>query len=429
MCEKMKGYLILLLLLVPGFLSAQITEPKENQPAEQKHFFVDALCFRSKDSVKPRMDVYLQLPYNKLQSKKNPNNDNFDFNIDYTIDLRDSTNASIVYKSFTETISLTEDQQKDMEGSSAHRIKQFFVPPGRYTLLTTLRDKNLSVEYKNETKLNVPDFNFGTVEISSIMFLSDYKIDEKGKKNITPVISGNLGDIPNAFLFFEIYNNSENTFPVSISYRFKDEKLNVLKEGNFSYMLQPGVNQKIEKFPQQDFTSGIYRIELYSSEYREAYTYKDFEFRWSDIPFSLKDLNLAIDQMVYIADNDQINYIRKAPTQAEKEKRFWKFWQDQDPNHGRTGNPIMKEYYKRINIATKRYSNYNIAGWKTDMGMVYVINGEPSEIDRHPFEADSRPYETWVYYDLNQYFVFVDYTGFGDYTLITPIYDKRFRWH
>ena len=154
MCEKLKGYLILLLLLVPGFLSAQITEPKENQPAEQKHFFVDALCFRSKDSVKPRMDVYLQLPYNKLQSKKNPNNDNFDFNIDYTIDLRDSTNASIVYKSFTETISLTEDQQKDMEGSSAHRIKQFFVPPGRYTLLTTLRDKNLSVEYKNETKLN-----------------------------------------------------------------------------------------------------------------------------------------------------------------------------------------------------------------------------------------------------------------------------------
>ena len=70
MCEKMKGYLILLLLLVPGFLSAQITEPKENQPAEQKHFFVDALCIRSKDSVKPRMDVYLQLPYNKLQSKE-----------------------------------------------------------------------------------------------------------------------------------------------------------------------------------------------------------------------------------------------------------------------------------------------------------------------------------------------------------------------
>jgi hypothetical protein len=63
------------------------------------------------------------------------------------------------------------------------------------------------------------------------------------------------------------------------------------------------------------------------------------------------------------------------------------------------------------------------------MGMVYVITGEPSEIDRHTFEADSRPYETWVYYDLNQYFVFVDYTGFGDYTLITPIYDKRFRWH
>jgi GWxTD domain-containing protein len=424
---KIYGYIVLILFLTAGYLFPQVDEPKVNQPSDQKHFFVDPLFFYVKDSTKARMDVYLQMPYTKLQPKKNQNTNNFDFNIDYTIDLHDSNDISAVYKSYTETISITEEQQKNMEDMSAYRIKQFYVKPGRYTLYTTLRDKNLSTEYKNETKVTVPDYSAGIVNISSIMFLSDYKVDDKGKKNITPVISNNLGDVQKIFMFFEIYNNSENTVPVSVSYKISDEKSTVMKDGSFSYMLQPGTNQKIERIPELDLYSGVYKFELYSSAYPESYAFKNIEFRWSDIPFSLKDLNLAIDQMVYIATNDEIAFIKKASSQAEKERRFWKFWKDKDPTPSKKGNKTMNEYYRRINIATMRYSNYNKPGWKSDMGMVFVIYGEPSEIDRHPFEADTRPYENWIYYDLNQYFTFVDYTGFGDYTLITPIYDKRFR--
>jgi hypothetical protein len=57
------------------------------------------------------------------------------------------------------------------------------------------------------------------------------------------------------------------------------------------------------------------------------------------------------------------------------------------------------------------------------MGMVYVIFGEPSNIERHPYDMDQKPYEIWDYYDINRQFVFLDNTGFGDYRLITPIWD------
>ncbi len=60
--------------------------------------------------------------------------------------------------------------------------------------------------------------------------------------------------------------------------------------------------------------------------------------------------------------------------------------------------------------------------------MVFIILGSPDNIDRHPFEYDSKPYEVWQYYDLNHSFVFVDETGFGDYRLTTPLYGDLFRY-
>jgi GWxTD domain-containing protein len=141
---------------------------------------------------------------------------------------------------------------------------------------------------------------------------------------------------------------------------------------------------------------------------------------------NIKDLDAAISQMLYIAEPDQIDFIKSATTNAEKERRFMKFWKDNDPNPNTVKNETMEEYYRRVRIATERYSQY-VEGWRTDMGMVYIIYGDPSNIERHPFNSDSRPYEVWDYYDINKQFVFVDYTGFGDYRLVTPIWDKRFK--
>ncbi|UCH65583.1 MAG: GWxTD domain-containing protein, partial [Ignavibacterium sp.] len=51
---------------------------------------------------------------------------------------------------------------------------------------------------------------------------------------------------------------------------------------------------------------------------------------------------------------------------------------------------------------------------------VYLIYGEPSEIDRYPNQTDSRPYEIWSYQDIEGgvIFIFADLTGFSDYLLI-----------
>ena len=55
------------------------------------------------------------------------------------------------------------------------------------------------------------------------------------------------------------------------------------------------------------------------------------------------------------------------------------------------------------------------------MGMVFIVLGMPDNIDRHPFDPDSKPYEIWQYYNLNRSFGFKDTTGFGDYRLMNPL--------
>src|SRR5207249_10931301 len=133
--------------------------------------------------------------------------------------------------------------------------------------------------------------------------------------------------------------------------------------------------------------------------------------RWTGFPVSLDDIDLAIDQLQYIATDKELKKMRNARTPADKQKRFMEFWKSKDPSPNTTKNEVMNEYYRRIDYANKNYSTRYTPGWKTDMGMVYIIFGLPNNVERHPYEMDTKPYEVWDYYELNRQFVFVDESG------------------
>ncbi|MGY8788607.1 MAG: GWxTD domain-containing protein, partial [Fidelibacterota bacterium] len=72
------------------------------------------------------------------------------------------------------------------------------------------------------------------------------------------------------------------------------------------------------------------------------------------------------------------------------------------------------------------YSNANfksyIPGWKTDMGMIYILFGPPDDLEIYN-DPLSRTYsQRWDYYRINKYFDFIDENGFGDYRLTTPYF-------
>ena len=154
---------------------------------------------------------------------------------------------------------------------------------------------------------------------------------------------------------------------------------------------------------------------------------KSFYSHWKGLPAVITDIDKAIAQTVYIATPDELDYMEDGETIQEKTKRFLEYWKKKDPSPNNDENEIFDEYFRRIAYSNDNFSNY-IEGWRSDRGMVYTILGTPNNIDRHPFEYDSKPYEVWEYYDLNRSFVFLDQTGFGDYRLITPLTGDMYRY-
>jgi GWxTD domain-containing protein len=121
----------------------------------------------------------------------------------------------------------------------------------------------------------------------------------------------------------------------------------------------------------------------------------------------------------YLATPEEIKRFKQMSTQEAKRDFLAKFWTDVE--HGQDGRKPMDRivYLHRVTVANQRYRGMGKEGWQTDRGRVYLLYGEPEEVERFPSSQDSKPYEIWHYYQIESgvEFDFIDRSGFGNYVL------------
>ncbi len=417
-------FYLMFVFFIIGNLHAQIENKSiTNLNKDKQYFYIDPLVFYDPDSSGGRLDLYVEIPLNNLQFIKSPSSDNYESRIDYSVVIKDTKGETVINDIQNRDYTLSKEELSTVDEKSEYIITQYYLAPGIYDLTFLLRDKNNLKEYTKSKTFEVKYIKIKDIALSDVMIISQYN-EEEGKKILTPLVNNNIGNLKDFYLFFEVYNQIENPIPASLSYKIVNGKNEEIIKGTFDYVLQTGANKKIEKLPAKDFVVGDYKLEITNDALNDLVASKEFHFDWSHLPANLKDLNLAIDQLIYVAKPDEIDHIKEAKTNVEKEKRFIKFWKDHDPTPNTPKNELMNEYYTRIKIANERYSHY-FDGWRTDRGMVFIIFGNPSYIEREPFSMNQKPYEVWQYYEINREFTFVDETGFGDYRLTTPIWDEN----
>lgn len=135
---------------------------------------------------------------------------------------------------------------------------------------------------------------------------------------------------------------------------------------------------------------------------------------------SEEELNDIFAKSKYIATSGEIDKYNKIKGEESKREFLFDFWNNRDLNPSTPENEYFYDYLKRIEISNQRYNSMQKPGWKTDRGRIFIIYGEPSEIERYPNQIESRPYEIWNYNDIEGgvFFIFADLTGFSDYTLV-----------
>jgi GWxTD domain-containing protein len=93
----------------------------------------------------------------------------------------------------------------------------------------------------------------------------------------------------------------------------------------------------------------------------------------------------------------------------DQRKAFWeRFWKRRDPTPETDQNEALEEFYRRVQYSNQHFGA-GVAGWRTDMGRIYIQKGAPDEVVRNPFNFDRPPEEIWYYYKERD--------GFGRYEL------------
>jgi GWxTD domain-containing protein len=134
---------------------------------------------------------------------------------------------------------------------------------------------------------------------------------------------------------------------------------------------------------------------------------------------SIKDIDIALNQMKYMLDNNQLLLIRSY-NKAEKENFFNQTWKAKDPTPSTEYNELMEEYFNRVSYTIEHFDGWE-AGWKTDRGMVYILFGAPDEINSFNSNNNlNKIRQVWVYRKIGKEFSFIDQNGFGDYRLDSP---------
>jgi GWxTD domain-containing protein len=135
---------------------------------------------------------------------------------------------------------------------------------------------------------------------------------------------------------------------------------------------------------------------------------------------SAEQLDAEFRQARYIATDEEAKIFEQLDNEEGKRNFLARFWVDVEK--GRLGwvGVTRAEYLRRVAIANELYSSLSKEGWRTDRGRVYILYGRPEEIERFPSLGETKPYQIWRYFRIENgvEFVFVDRTGYGDFELV-----------
>lgn len=135
------------------------------------------------------------------------------------------------------------------------------------------------------------------------------------------------------------------------------------------------------------------------------------------------------EEVVYIITPTEKQVFLELESSRERDLFIEAFWKNRDPNPNTPENEFKTEHHERIRYANKHFGRGTpTKGWRTEMGRIYIILGQPNSIDRYENLSDVYPMIVWFYQGLVKYglpnafnVVFFKQDGSGDYILYSPI--------
>ncbi len=421
---------ILAVILLPSMLLAQ-NLPGIGDELIQKAFHIDYAAFV--DSLSD--DIYIEVYYKVFSSILTFEKRREKFKGSYEVDLIVKRKGKQVTGASRDGDLFADDYKTTLSARDfIIDMVSFNLPPADYELVGRLTDRFSGDEHEMKMDMKLKKFRLETPSLSGIEFVREARISDdtsqfqKDGMTTIPSVSRVYGyNDPEMMVYYQIYNQSDFSGDYLAIYDIMSNDKSVMTDTSL-FTSRGGVTGRLERFNVESLLPGKFELSMQiksPGSKLEMSADAGFIIEWSVLAIVKNDYKTAVDQLRYIASREQRDALLKSS--EEQHLQLWQdFWKSVDPSPGTPENELRNEYYNRIRYSDLNFGIFGRHGWKTDMGMVYITYGPPSEIDRHPFDIDRKPYQIWYYYEEKLRFVFVDYNGYGDYELQYP-YDGDIR--
>jgi GWxTD domain-containing protein len=424
---KKHWIVFLSLLLTAGLAQAQAEMSEINaNDTNGPFFYLDMANFRGERPQESRLEIYLKIMYDELQFVK-IESDSFRAGYEVSVVVMDEDDFQVNGKIWRDSISVSGYEATNSRQLFHSDQIKFNLAPGKYRVSIGVMDLDTRRTAYRKTNIVAGDYSDAKLSVSEILIADAVSMDSSGNLYPHPQVTAPRQENTQLFAFFEIYDKG-NDKEYKISYTLKNPRGDKVLQKEAMVRHTGQITPVVLELPNASLAHGVYMIHVdVKGSKQTAMTERAITLHWVGIPSNIVDLDLAIEQMKYIAKKDGMKKILAAPPEKRREA-FLKFWLENDPTPGTETNELMDEYYRRVNYANAHFRGMR-DGWRTDMGMVYIIFGPPSDIERNPFTRSTglfagrtvKAYEIWNYYEINRQFIFVDETGYDEYRLAYPL--------
>ena len=115
--------------------------------------------------------------------------------------------------------------------------------------------------------------------------------------------------------------------------------------------------------------TGLYYFHLGESQLGQSLIIRNKQYP------KVSQVDKLVESLRYLATEEE--YL-KISSSFNKKELFEEFWLNNTKSEAKARRAI-KEYYKRVKEANELFTTYK-EGWKTDMGMIYIIYGAPPKV-------------------------------------------------
>lgn len=295
---------------------------------------------------------------------------------------------------------IRDEAAKYYERNTIIRRKVFGLPPGEYSLQIAITDEFSGKQSVVKNKLKIPDPNSENVFISNVRFfekpsfnanyiaVNKYHVNSgydslKFSFQVTNGIESEILEIKSSLKRFRA--DTEPARPMSgreirkssLIYKGLDYSSSETIQSNLRNLGSSGSVTIENTFG--ELPMGNYRFEVETRTSEDTfYEVRDFSIKSPNFPQVKTSRELALP-LKYLMDRDSYYEILQIQDEEVLKKAIDAFWLKNIQNVPKAKN-IIKLYYERVEQANIQFSNYK-EGWKTDMGMVFILFGPPLYTD------------------------------------------------